>query len=74
MEFITKFNVNAEIWFMHKNKACSDTVFSIHLDRYIDGSGDITYDTKNFYSGFRLSFREKENKIFHTKEDLLKSL
>lgn len=72
MKIETKFNIGQEVWFMNKNKACSDIITAIHI-----------YTTETLLNttyGFGNTIRTqivstiKESDLFPTREELLKSL
>lgn len=72
MTIETKYNIGQEVWFMNKNKACSDIITAIH-----------TYTTETLLNttyGFGNTIRTQivstvqESDLFPTKEELLKSL
>lgn len=69
MEFKTKFNVGDKAWIMNNNQPIQITIDSIVV-HYFGRCLDIRYnnDTSYLYKGY------SEEKIFESKELLLKSL
>jgi hypothetical protein len=71
MKIETKYNIGDEVWIISKGKVVKDVVDMIHI--HIGSDENITYSLK---SKRILGLFEtiKESSIFHTKEELLKSL
>jgi hypothetical protein len=71
----TKYNYNDNVWVMHANKACIAPICEIRVKskvEYYFYKDDFKEEDKNITS---LSpFSISEDKIFATKEELLKSL
>lgn len=71
MKIDTKYNVGDEVWIVSKGKAVKDVVDMIHI--HIGRDENIGY---SFKSKRELGLFEtiEEGSIFHTKEELIKSL
>lgn len=73
MQIETKYNIGDKVWFMHDNKVKSGTIITIGVfverdmnSQYVSNS--VQYGLDNFDYPYR------ENHLFPTKEELLKSL
>lgn len=72
MTIETKYNIGDEVWFMNKNKACSDIITAIHT-YHTETISNITYGFgKSIHSQIIAITNEQD--LFPTKEELLKSL
>ena len=72
MTIETKYNIGDEVWFMNKNKACSDIITAVHIYR-TETLLNTTYGFGNTIQTQIVSTM-KESDLFPTKEELLKSL
>ena len=72
MTINTKFDIGDECFYMCENKVVCNTISVIRTSLYKDGSGGIYYELSNAYKGNFPEFKEED--IFKTKEELLKSL
>lgn len=72
MKIETKYSIGDAAFVMHNNKAVPILIMGVHysLDRY---AGEITCYSVNISTGNGLE-RFKEDDVFITKEELLKSL
>lgn len=73
MKIETKYNIGDEVWFMHDNKVKSGTIIKIDvvLERDMNSQNvgkSVYYGLYNFISPYI------EQRLFPTKEELLKSL
>ena len=69
----TRYNIGDRVWFMHDNKVKSEII--IKIDVVIEKDMNCTGVHKSIeYSLFNYSRYYTEDKLFHTKEELLKSL
>lgn len=66
----TAYDINDEVWFMHKNKATSGKIIKINIS-VTSEEEIVTYKIK---FGFATIVNRKDLDLFKTKEDLLKSL
>jgi len=72
MDIKTRYNIGDEVWFMNKNKACSDIITAVHTYR-TETIFNITYGFgKSIHSQIIATMSEQD--LFPTKEELLKSL
>ena len=73
MTIETKYNIGDEVWFMHDNKVKSGTIIKmcVVVERDINSQ----YVSKSVQYGFyNFNYTYIENRLFPTKEELLKSL
>lgn len=70
MTIETKYNIGDEVWLMYKNKAVSSSIFRIEVKVDLHLSVRIIY----YLSGSSCAEFYSEDKLFPTKEELLKSL
>lgn len=72
MTIETKYNIGDEIWFMSDNEICNEKITAIHI--HIDALGSfVTYSCEDTLIGQALN-TVREELLFPTKEELLKSL
>lgn len=69
MTIETKYNIGDKVWFMHNNSVNCETI--IKIDVFIER--DVIYNNI-FYHIYNYCSPYIEQKLFPTKEDLLKSL
>lgn len=76
MTIETKYNVGDEVWFLKDNKATTMRIWDIDIRVRTAYDGEKTYGsyTRIFYYDFGCYNEIEENKLFPTKEELLKSL
>lgn len=73
MTIETKYNIGDEVWFMHDNKAKRGTI--IKIDVSLERDMNSQYVGKSVqYSIFNMHCPYIGTHLFHTKEELLKSL
>jgi hypothetical protein len=73
MTIETRYNIGDRVWFMHDNKVESEII--IKINAVIEKDMNCTGVHKSIaYSLFNYSGYYTENKLFPTKEELIKSL
>jgi hypothetical protein len=70
MTIETKYNIGDEVWLLYNNKAVSSRIFRIEVKVDLRLSARIIY----YLSGSNIDEFCSEDKLFRTKEELLKSL
>lgn len=73
MTIKTRFNIGDKVFFMHRNKVNEDTVIKIEIAIYISRATNLEERT-TIYRLKDENNTTKEDNIFASKEDLLKSL
>lgn len=71
MRIETKYNIGDKVWFVSKGKAVKDVVDMIHIHIGIDENIAYSFNSRRELGLFETI---EESSIFHTKEELLKSL
>ena len=70
MTIETKYNIGDDVWLLYNNKAVSSRIFRIEVKVDLHLSARIKY----YLSGSDIAEFYSEDKLFPTKEELLKSL
>ena len=68
MEVKTKFGLGEKVWCVDENKARQDTITGISMFIGLDKKPEVEYSLR--YGNIRV----EEDRLFYTKEELLKSL
>lgn len=69
MTIETKFNIGQEVWFAEENEPKSDIILGIEVNIYKG-----TRTTEYLFANDSYPYGLNESELFHTKEELLKSL
>lgn len=74
MNIETKFNVSGVVWFLENNIAKQESIYAIETNSSFSYKVTTTITYVFLRAGGNSALRLEENKVFETKEDLLKSL